>query len=111
LEFYNTKIAVISNDRILGCIVYDEPSKKYKFKMIKYLSEHEKKEIANQLPDDFKDILMKLNDILLNSITLSKSDWYKCVEDRLRVLSYTENQNICSWLEMLKEPINEKFEM
>lgn len=76
-----------------------------------YLSEHEKKEIIKQLPDDFNDILVKLNDILLNALSFNKSDWYKYVEDRLRVLSYTENPNICSWLEMIKELVSEKFEM
>lgn len=92
-------------------IVYDELFKKYKFKLMSYLSEHEKKEIIKQLPDDFNDILVKLNDILLNALSFNSSDWYKYVEDRLRVLSYTENPNICSWLEMIKELVNEKFEM
>lgn len=111
LEFSNNSIYVISEDRILGSIVYNELFKKYKFKFMSYLSEHEKKEIIKQLPDDFNDILVKLNDILLNALSFNKSDWYKYVEDRLRVLSYTENPNICSWLEMIKELVSEKFEM
>lgn len=111
LEFSNDSICVISEDRILGFILYNELFKKYKFKLMTYLSEHEKKEIIKQLPDDFNDILVKLNDILLNALSFNKSDWYKYVEDRLRVLTYTENSNICSWLEMIKELVNEKFEM
>jgi len=111
IEFSINKISILLKDRLLGSIVYNELFKKYKFKCMTYLSEHEKKEIIKQLPDDFNDILVKLNDILLNALSFNKSDWYKYVEDRLRVLSYTENPNICSWLEMIKELVSEKFEM
>jgi hypothetical protein len=111
--FDDDKISIFESNKCLGYIEYIEEVNKYKFVARKSsMDDYDKMYLFRSMPDDFKDIIIRLNSILLTSLNYDKNNWFKFIEDQIRVLSYTSDPiEISFWIHMLKNLIVENYEI
>ena len=111
--FDEDKISIFKSVTCVGYIEYIEEVGKYKFIARKSsMDEYDKICLFRYLPDDFKNIIIRLNSIILTSLNYDKDNWYKFIEDQIRVLSYTtEPIEMSFWVHMLKNLTVENYEI
>ena len=111
--FDEDKISIFESITCLGYIEYIEEVGKYKFIARKSsMDDYDKIYLFRYLPDNFKNIIIRLNSIILTSLNYDKDNWYKFIEDQMRVLSYTtEPIEISFWIHMLKNLTVENYEI